>query len=194
MCFVNQTNISFFSNNSRWNKLLTRSLAKGITTLMFAAETGQLSCVEVLLANGANPTDRTSDNDSALLCACSFGYDAIARVLIDAGASALEALVVSCVQGKDATLRSLLEAGLGDVDMLWEELMVTPLAGMHPRIYVSMYLSIYVFMYMCIYVSVFNFPCSYAEDPCCSICCYSLGETRFQSNCEMNKLNKQHET
>lgn len=103
--------------------------AQGISALIFAVESGHVGCVKLLLNAGANPMDRTSDDDSSLLCACSFGFDDVAKVLIGAGASALEALVVSCVQGKNATVRSLVEADLVDVNTVWEDLMVTPLAG-----------------------------------------------------------------
>jgi len=103
--------------------------AQGITSLIFAVESGHKECVQVLLEAGADPMDRTPDDDSSLLCACSFGFDDVAKILIESGASALEALVVSCVQGKDSTVRSLVEGGLVDVNTVWQDLMVTPLAG-----------------------------------------------------------------
>jgi len=103
--------------------------AGGVSPLLFAVESGSVRCVKLLLEHGADPMDRTPDDDSSLLCACSFGYDDVGRVLIEHGASALEALVVSCVQGKDHTVRSLVQSGLVDVNALWSDLSVTPLAG-----------------------------------------------------------------
>eukprot|EP00516_Mucochytrium_quahogii_P012738 CAMPEP_0203803092 /NCGR_PEP_ID=MMETSP0100_2-20121128/12584_1 /ASSEMBLY_ACC=CAM_ASM_000210 /TAXON_ID=96639 /ORGANISM=" , Strain NY0313808BC1" /LENGTH=1100 /DNA_ID=CAMNT_0050710655 /DNA_START=441 /DNA_END=3743 /DNA_ORIENTATION=+ len=103
--------------------------AQGISTLIFAVESGHADCVKVLVDAGADAMDRTPDDDSSLLCACSFGFDDVAHLLIKSGASALEALVVSCVQGKDSTVRRLVETGVVNVNMVWEDLMVTPLAG-----------------------------------------------------------------
>jgi|GEM_PF-2994620 len=103
--------------------------AQGISTLIFAVESGHVDCVRRLIEAGADPMDRTPDDDSSLLCACSFGFDDVARELIGSGASALEALVVSCVQGKNSTVRSLVESGLVDVNTVWQDLMVTPIAG-----------------------------------------------------------------
>lgn len=104
-------------------------LAGGLSTLMFAVEGGHVRCVELLLNAGACPRFKSLDGDSALLCACSFGYDEVTKALINAGESALEGLVVSCVQGRDSTVKSLIKANLADINQVWKDLSVSPLAG-----------------------------------------------------------------
>ena len=111
------------------NAEVKRSLAGGLSTLMFAVEGGHTRCVELILAAGASPRFISLDGDSALLCACSFGYDEVTKALISAGESALEGLVVSCVQGRNSTVKSLVEANLADINQVWSDLSVSPLAG-----------------------------------------------------------------
>jgi ankyrin repeat protein len=72
---------------SRESKLESKQMTNGTTPLMFAAEKGDLSAVEKLLAQGAAVNATRSDGYTALHCAAQSGNLGVVQVLLKAGAN-----------------------------------------------------------------------------------------------------------
>lgn len=58
---------------------------QGLTALLWACANGQLTTIEYLLKNGANPCAQGNKGENALLFACCFGYVDIAKLLLKIG-------------------------------------------------------------------------------------------------------------
>lgn len=63
-----------------------RTATGGFTPLLFAAQQGDVSTVEALLARGADVNDRTPEEGSALILAIASGHEALATYLLEHGA------------------------------------------------------------------------------------------------------------
>jgi ankyrin repeat protein len=91
--------------------------AGGGTALIFAAEVGDATSAQHLLAAGANVNDAAADGSSALVRAAFAGNTGVARVLIDAGAdvnaagAGYTALHAAALRGDHAIVHALLIAG-----------------------------------------------------------------------------------
>lgn len=97
-----------------------------------AAGEGNHAVVRVLLAAGANTSDRETQGWTPLIIAAQHGHVEVVRELLEAGAdisavtdSGLTALVISCKVGHEEVVRELCEAG-ADVNKM------TVLVGMGP--------------------------------------------------------------
>jgi len=94
-----------------------RVTAGGLTPLLFAALSGDVPTLEVLLAHGASSNDVAADGRSALVLAAFDGHGAAARRLIEAGAdvqadgAGYTALHAAVLRGDNDTVRALLARG-----------------------------------------------------------------------------------
>jgi ankyrin repeat protein len=94
-----------------------RLTAGGLTPLLFAALSGDVPTLDVLLAHGASPDDVAGDGRSALVLAAFDGHGAASRRLIAAGAdvqadgAGYTALHAAVLRGDEETVRALLARG-----------------------------------------------------------------------------------
>ena len=132
--------------------------AGGGTALIFAAEVGDATSAQHLLAAGANVNDAAADGSSALVRAVFAGHTGVARVLIDAGAdvnaagAGYTALHAAALRGDHATVQALLLAGANpDIQLTkgspvrrfgsqWA--LPTPMTGATPLLVAATYLEV----------------------------------------------------
>lgn len=94
-----------------------RITAGGLTPMLFAALSGDVPTIEVLLAHGASPDDVAGDGRSALVLAAFDGQGAAARRLMEAGAdvqadgAGYTALHAAVLRGDHETVQALLARG-----------------------------------------------------------------------------------
>ena len=89
-----------------------------LTTLGFAAYTGDAVRLATLLDDGADPNEANQYGTTALLAACYDGKEACARLLLDRGADLNKAtsdggtaLMLACREGHEPCARLMLERG-----------------------------------------------------------------------------------
>lgn len=92
--------------------------AGNISALYVAAQNGHLTCVDVLLVNGANPNVAKSTGATPLFIASQQGYSEIAGSLLRAGCNpnsptqqGVTPLMIAAFQGHTEVIRKLLEGG-----------------------------------------------------------------------------------
>lgn len=113
-----QGELVLLRNESTDSANIDRVDEQGLTALLWACANGQLTTIEYLLKNGANPCAQGNKGENALLFACCFGYVDIAKLLLKIGMdvnytdeSGSTALMYAANNNHPSCVKLLLECG-----------------------------------------------------------------------------------